>query len=109
MSCSLGIGIVDNGIIDVRMLIGRNGVSASARSGARDSTTGSSLESADSFTVAETDDAGTSPASPALTVADGSEQVYYWKEGIYRAPNTEMMAMRCQRTLLEPLFSKPHQ
>jgi hypothetical protein len=61
ISCSLGIGIVDKGIIDVRSLIGRNGVSASARSGARDSTIGTSPDSADSFTVTETHDADTSP------------------------------------------------
>ena len=71
ISCSLGIGIVDNRIIDVLMLTGRNGVSASARSGARDSTIGTSPDSADSFTVAETNDAGTSPA-PGMTSFSGA-------------------------------------
>jgi hypothetical protein len=39
----------------------------------------------------------------------GSEQIYDWKEGVYRAPTTEMMAVRYQGTRLEPLFPKSHQ
>jgi Polysaccharide lyase len=39
----------------------------------------------------------------------GSGQTYYWKEGIYRAPATEMMAVRYQSMLLRPLLLEPHQ
>jgi hypothetical protein len=76
ISCSLGIGIVDNGIIDLRKLIGTaaaNGVAATAPSGVRDSTIGTLSDGAHSFTVTETDDAGTSPASPALNVTVAPE------------------------------------
>jgi Polysaccharide lyase len=55
ISCSLGIGIVDSGIIDVRIFIGTaaaNGAAATVSSSARNST----------------DSAGRSPASPALNV-----------------------------------------
>ncbi|KRQ97123.1 hypothetical protein CQ10_29430 [Bradyrhizobium valentinum] len=60
MSCSLGIGIVDNGMIDVRMLIGTAAateVGATALSSASDSTIGTLSDGAHSFTVTETDDA----------------------------------------------------
>lgn len=68
ISCSLGIGIVDNGITDVRMLIATaaaNGGAATAPTGAGDSTIGTLSDRAHSFTVTETDDAGMSAASPA--------------------------------------------
>src|SRR5438034_1928666 len=71
ISCSLGIGIVDNGIISVRMLIGTavaNGVAATVPSGAGDSMIGTLWDGAHSFTATSADVTGTGPASAPLGV-----------------------------------------
>jgi hypothetical protein len=76
ISCSLGIGIVGNGIIDVRTFISTataNGVVARAPSGARDSMKRTLSDNAHRFSVTETDGASTSSASPALNMTVAPE------------------------------------